>query len=395
MNSNALTTEESNSEPDTVGSPLHARPRLVPLSDSAVPLWRREPRLVEILAIVAMVAILFVTAVSHFGSYSHILRESGDNGAYISAASAIRHWDFRGVQVKQFWGYSYVMALVSLTGLSLSACLLFVSIACSLLSTLICFRLWGGWIAALFAISNFEWMQRSFLGGSEPLFVLFLFACFWAVRAQRWKTAALLASLATITRPVGFMALLAIGIVLLWNREYRKMISSMAMSGAIGMLYLLPFWLYFGDPLYQVHRYRTSDWHSGSAVSWPLHAIIQSLIRNREPWTNVVLTMTWIIFAIVALVALTLQRRRWMQEAKAEWLFALIYGSFLLCYSSPEWARADFPRFIIPALPIMFVAVSDWFPRDRRLLWVIATVSPLLAAASALGIRNVLAALRT
>ena len=391
MNTSALATGDANSRPQPGAFQSQAN-RV--LSEHLVGAWHAEPRLGEVLAMTGLLTLLFIATVSHFQSYRHVVSNSGDNGAYISAASAIQHWNFRGVEVKQFWGYSYVMAAVSLTGLSLATCLLLVSMVCSVLSVAVCFRLWGGWTAAFFAISNFDWMQRSFLGGSEPLFVLFLFGCFWAARARHWNTAALLASLATITRPLGFIALLGIGIVLLWTHEYRKTASCLAISAMVGALYLLPFWLYFGDPLYQVHRYQTSDWHSGSALSWPLHAIIQSLIHNRQPWTNVALTMTWIIFAVIATAALVLRTQVRAHLPSLEWLFAVMYAIFLLCYSSQEWARAEFPRFLIPVLPIMLVAFSGWLPRDRRLLWVLATISPLLAAASALGIRNVAAALR-
>jgi hypothetical protein len=357
--------------------------------------WNTEPGLREMLALMTVMAALFIVTVLHFGSYVSLVHNSGDNGAYISAASAIRHWDFRDVKVKQFWGYSYVVAAASLTGIPMNACLLLVSILCSVLSVVICFRIWGGRIAALFAISNFDWMQRSLLGGSEPLFVLLLFASFWAARVQRWRTAALLASFATITRPVGVIALLAIGIVLLWQRDFRRVLPCTCIAVGIGMLYVLPFHLYFGDPFYQVKRYQNSDWHAGSAVNWPLHAIVQSLVHNREPWTNVALTTSWIVFAIVGLSMLVLKKSSLAAaHAKVEWLFAVMYTTFLLCYSSPEWARAEFSRFLIPALPMLFGALSGWLPRDRKILWVMAIVSPLLAAASALGIRNVLAALR-
>ena len=64
------------------------------------------------------------------------------------------------------------------------------------------FRLWGGWVAGFFAILNFDWMQRSYLGGSEPLFVALLFASFLAIRKERWWLACVLASLSTVVRPL-------------------------------------------------------------------------------------------------------------------------------------------------------------------------------------------------
>jgi hypothetical protein len=77
---------------------------------------------------------------------------------------------------------------------------------------------------------EFDWMQRSYLGGSEPLFVALLFGSFTAVRKERWLLAALLASLATVVRPLGVFALLGIGVALVWKRDYRKFLLATAIG---------------------------------------------------------------------------------------------------------------------------------------------------------------------
>jgi hypothetical protein len=48
----------------------------------------------------------------------------------------------------------------------------------------------------------------------------------------------------------------------------------------------------------------------------------------------------------------------------------------------------NFIRFSIPALPFVFFAILPWLPKDRRVLWTLAVVAPVLAACSAIGIRN-------
>ena len=42
---------------------------------------------------------------------------------------------------------------------------------------------------------------------------------------------------------------------------------------------------------------------------------------------------------------------------------------------------ASFTRFLIPVLPLLLYALSEWIPRDRRLLRAGALVSALLSAA--------------
>jgi len=165
--------------------------------------WRKEIGAVELAALLATTAVLFLATLLHFRDYRLAVGSFGDSGAYLSIAESIRGWNFNGLQEKQFWGYPYAVAALSfLTSIRVDWSLLVgVTVVCSLLSTLLAFRLWGGWPAALFAILNFDWLQRSYLGGSEPLFVLLLFGSFWASRKERWALAAFLAACATL-RPM-------------------------------------------------------------------------------------------------------------------------------------------------------------------------------------------------
>lgn len=357
--------------------------------------WKSAPGLYELMALAIVTAALFLGTVSHFRSYQSVVLDCGDSGAYIDTASAIRHWNFSGVRTKQFWGYSYVMAAVSaVTSAPEGVSLLLVSCLCSACASVLTLRLWGGWIAALFTIANFEWLQRSYLGGSEPLFVFLLFASFAAARKQRWLLASAFASCATVTRPTGFLALLAIAIVLCLRKEYKKVLYCVAVSLPIGAAYLAPFWIYFGDPLYQVHRYQTADWQSASPINVPFIAIASSVVHNTQPWTNLALTLSWILLVLLGAIAMV-RKSFWPQlrEHPAEFVFALLYIAFLFSYNSPQWAQADFVRFAIPVFPLVLVPLADWIPQDRRLLWCLGVVSPVLAGASALGIRNVIHAL--
>jgi hypothetical protein len=86
--------------------------------------------------------------------------------------------------------------------------------------------------------------------------------------------------------------------------------------------------------------------------------------------------------------------RRYAKEHRVEVLFAIPYLLLIFCYNYPVFARSNFSRFVIPALPIVFVALSRWLPRNRGVIWGLGVVMPILAASSALGIRNVMHLLR-
>jgi hypothetical protein len=355
----------------------------------------REIRRSELALLWLLTLIVFVTVIVHFENYVSKVDNFGDSSAYMSAASGIRKTDFRNIRVKQFWGVSYVMAPVSfLCGGSVRASLLLVSGISSLVAVLLARQLWGGWSAAFFAVLNFDWLQRSYLGGAEPLFMALLFASFLAARRGRWILASALAAGATVTRPVGIFALITLGLVLLARKEYRKLTASAAVALLIGTLYVLPFWIYFGDPLYQVHSYKTNDWNSGPPIALPFYTIGNSFLHDQQPLTNVLLTLGWVLFVLIGLLFMARKNyRHYIRERPSEAWFAFLYIAFIFTYSSSAWALADFVRFAIPALPFVLLALSDWIPKSRVLLYSLGVLSAALAASSAIGIKNVFHAL--
>jgi hypothetical protein len=152
-----------------------------------------------------LTCLIFVAVVVPLCNYFTLVDNFGDCSAYMAVASAIRHWDFHGLFVKQFWALPYTMAVLSLSmGVSERTALLLICFGSSLAAVVIAYRLWGGWVAGFFAILNFDWIQRSYLGGSEPLFVALVFASFLAIRKERWWLASLLASLATVVSHLEF-----------------------------------------------------------------------------------------------------------------------------------------------------------------------------------------------
>ena len=317
--------------------------------------------------------------------------------AYMSVASAIRHWDFHDLSVKQFWGLPYAMAAVSIVfHISDRTSLLLISALASFASVGLVYRLWGGWTAGFFAVLNFDWMQRSFLGGSEPLFVALLFGAFFAVRRQRWLWGAFLAALATTVRPLGFFALAGLGVVLLWKHEYGKAALAFLIGCAVGAAYVWPLWHAFGDPLATVHSYQQASQHDPHLFGIPFYAIIRGTLTYHSPLTSLVLSFGWILLVLAGIAAMIATKpfREYAKSRPVEVIFAAAYILAIFSYNSPYWARGTFPRFSIPIIPFVLFSLQRWIPKSRALLWGLGVVSPVLAAASALGIRNVLPFLR-
>lgn len=356
-----------------------------------------EPSRAEIVALVALTFVVFAAVIAPIRNYGALVDNFGDSSSYMGLASAIRHWNFHGIVVKQFWGLPYAMAALSkVSGLSDRTALLVFSLVPSLLASLLAWRLWGGWIAGYFAILNFDWMQRSCLGGSEPLFVCLLFGAFLSVRRQRWLLASLLASFATIVRPLGLFALIGIGLTLLWRRDFRKFAAATAIGLAVGVLYAFPLATHFGDPLATVNSYHSKEWQGGWLFGFPFYAIIKGTLLYPAPWTNLVLSFGWIFLVLGAVVAMVISKR-FRAYCRAHTVEAAFFVPYLWClftYNYSYWARGDFARFAIPILPFVLLVLYRRIPKDRRVLWGLGVLFSVLAASSALGVSNVVHMIR-
>jgi hypothetical protein len=359
--------------------------------------WRIEPTLHELLLMLAVAAVFFGSTLIAFNGWHDRLLKFGDNAAYLEVATAIRHWDFHGLDIQQFMGYPYLIALISLLShLSLLSSLWLVAIAASVVSTVLVSRMFDAWVAAYFAFTNFSWLQLSFLGGSEPLAVALGMGAFWSYRRGHTLLAALLASLATTVRPLMFCALVGVGIALLVEKRYAKFFAALVLGLTIGILYVWPLAHYFGDPLRTVQSYTSRDYGAanlagphGHLFGWPFHGIIVGTMLYPTPWTNLILSFSWIALVMAGAAAMLRQelRRHWRANV-AEAVFCGLYLLAIFCYDYLVWATGNFIRFSIPVLPFVFFALLRWLPKDRRVLWCLSVAAPVPAACSAIGIRN-------
>jgi len=360
--------------------------------------WKTEPTPGELLLLLAVGLVFFdATGISLRGWQSLVL-SYGDNSVYLDVATAIRHWDFHGLGVQHFMGYPYAIAAVSLVlHVPLVFSLWLVAGVASLVSTLLVARLFGTWVAGYFALSNLAWLQVSLLGGSEPLAMALGLGAFWSFRRERPLLAALLGALATTVRPLMFFTLLGIGIALLYQRRYAKFTGALILGLGVGLLYAWPLAHYFGDPLLTAHSYTSRDYGAanvsgphGQLFGWPFHGIIAGTLWYPAPWTNLVVSFSWIALVVAGTAAMFSRNLSAFWRAHLdEAVFCGLYLLAIFCYDYLVWARGNFMRFSIPVTPFIFLALLRWLPKDRRVLWCLAALAPVLAACSAIGIRNI------
>jgi hypothetical protein len=387
--------------PAASSMPTKSLLRVAGLRDTGVVLGTIDCELRErdLFLFVILSAALFVATVCTCGNWTQLIGHFGDNGAYLNVARAIKVWQFEQMPVQHFMGYSYLIAGVSLLfHVPISVALLLISWSASLISVFLVARLLGTWTAAYFALTNFAWLQRSLIGGSEPLALALGLGAFWSFRRGSMIAAALLGSLAVTVRPLMIFTLAGIGIVLLYRKQFRSLLAALATGLAVGALYMLPLGIYLKDPLLTVHTYTSRDYGAanvsgphGHLFGWPFHGIVAGTIAYPPPFMNLVLSFFWISLVLLGVGAMFAPRfREYARAYPAEAIFCALYLAAVFCYDYLVWARGSFMRFAIPALPFLLYALLKWLPKDKRILWLLGTVSPILAACSALGVRNVL-----
>jgi hypothetical protein len=347
----------------------------------------------EALALFCSVLCVQALEIWRAGAYLNRAQEWLDNDSYITIASIIRSGRFKApYELQHFLGFPLLIEGVSqLLRISEMGSLLMLSLACSLLACFLICRLFGPATAIVFCILNIDWVRLSIMGGSEPLFACFLFGSFMAVRSERWILAASLASLASMVRPVGAIALVAFAAGLLWQRRWAKLAGVVIIGSILAGLYGALTSHFFGDPLVSVRLY-SSDWGRGRPISFPLLILFASAFNNIHavPWTEGLYSTMWIVLTL-GFTVVTLFAGKWRQLLNidpAEMIFASLYLAFFLMYNY-EGIAGCFPRFMIPILPMGLFCVRSWIPQNRQIVWPAAILSALFAAAGIVGFKTV------
>lgn len=373
--------------------------RQVQLADESGTGFHASPSPRELLALAVLsAAVMWITGFLLHRSGNLIL-DYGDNNAYLAVANAVRRWDFHQVDIQHFMGYPYFIALVSLLfRVPTLFALWLIAAGSALLSVVLAARLLGPWAAGYFALTNFAWLQLSFLGGAEPLALALGLGALLAFRRNHVFLAAALGSVSVTVRPLMVFVLVGIGLVLLWRKQFRSFFIALGTGLAIGVAYVLPLAHYFGDPLLTVHSYTTRDYGGGGVTGphghlfgWPFHGIVAGTLAYPAPWSNLVLSFFWIGLVLAAVgMMFSSSFRVYAKAHPNEVIFVGLYLLAVFSYDYLIWARTTFIRFSIPALPFVFYALLRFMPKDRRILWCLSVGSAVLATLSAVGVRNVI-----
>lgn len=320
------------------------------------------------------------------GWWPNHLRAFGDNDAFLAVVDALQQHDLSRVTPQQFWGFPYLISLVtSITRLPAMVVLLLCSWVPALAAIALAAELWGNRVAAWMAIVSFPWVQRMALGGNEPLFMCLLLGAFVAARRDRQMWAMLLAALATTVRPIGIVAVCALCVVLIARRQVTATLGVLAIFAGVVIAYAAPLWIAYGDPMANVSWYRSAAWAGRTVpLTWPFMPIVRGWSDVPPSMPNAIKTIAWIVLVVTG-YACWLRGARWRalwQCRPVELVSAIAALWFVLCYNAPFWSSREFARFAIPLAPFALQGLEPWLPTRRGIVWPIALASGVLAAVS-------------
>ena len=341
----------------------------------------------------ALCCLAFIVAITRVRNFWEMSSTWADNPKYLTIAQEAVKGRFAGPGlegVRQYYrGAGYCVALVSkLTTLPPATCLPLLSLACGALGVYFCGRLWGWRVATLFAFINIALTQPECLGGSEPFFVLFLFASVWLWRKEHVVSAVAVACLATSVRPTGVFLLLALLGVLVWHRRWRDVLKSFLITATLAALYAAPLMFMARDPLAPVNGYE-GDWYGPFPVTFPFYPLIHTALLPGTPWIRHVKIWLFLAFTLFGLVTLWKRRHRAFADltSQGEWIFFILFAGFCVSYNS-YYGYDEYPRFSSPIVPQSLVDLRSRLLRPSVIL-PMSVVAGLLSAASALNVRTV------
>ena len=180
------------------------------------------------------------------------------------------------------------------------------------------------------------------------------------------------------------------------RRNWRTLLGAILIGALVGGLYAIPPTRHFGDPLANVNSYHSKAWEGGWLFGLPFYAIVKGTLTESASITNLILSFGWILLILAAIVCMarSAEFRSYARTHLGESIFMIPYLWTLYTYNYPHWARGNFARFAIPILSFAPLALYRWIPKGRRVLWGMAGVTSILAAASAIGINHVGAVIR-
>lgn len=204
---------------------------------------------------------------------------------------------------------------------------------------------------------------------TESLFLLFVFAAFWAAQRQKWLMVAVMISAASATRLVGIMLVPALLIELWQQKQFTPTKAAYILSGSFGLIGFMAYlFKVFDDPLYFLHV--QSGFGAGRSEKIVLYPQVLwralKILNTARPINWKYFSYVEETFASTASLFLMFLGIDLLKLPWSWWIFSL--GAFLLPTLSGTFS--SMPRYVLVCFPlfIFLAAAIEKYPK-LAVLW--------------------------
>ncbi len=245
---------------------------------------------------------------------------------------------------------------------------------------------------ALIALSPLAWQSLTpWYHLEQPLMLCLLLCAVAALQARRERLAGLLAGLALLTRTTALMPLVALGVLLLMEREWRGLLRFGGIAAAVSVVGMLPFFIvYPQDTIYSLVTWRGTSQIGGNSI-WSIFAYSGDASSIRHLLNAVAERLdTYSVLLFIVVVAFFAVRRHGITAYGPD-AWAVIA---IACLAVPMLTKTVWPYYYLePFVPLLIWEFATMYNRRGGVWrWPVLSIGYLCVAMTLsqyIGLRSV------
>lgn len=220
---------------------------------------------------------------------------------------------------------------------------------------------------ALIALSPLAWQSLTpWYHLEQPLMLCLLLCAVAALQARHEGLAGLLAGLALLTRTTALMPLVALGVLLVVEREWRGLLRFGGVAAAVGVVGMIPFFIFYPqDTIYSLVSWRGTSQIGGNSI-WSIFAYSGDASSIRHLLNAVAERLdTYSVLLFILIVAFIAARRRGISAYGPD-AWAVIA---IACLAVPMLTKTVWPYYYLePFVPLLIWEFATMYNR-RSGVW--------------------------
>ncbi len=234
---------------------------------------------------------------------------------------------------------------------------------------------------AVIALSPLTWQSLTpWYHVEQPLMLCLLVGTIAALQARRSALAGLLAGMAILTRTTALMPLVALGVLLLMERQWRHLFRFGGVAAAVSVLAMIPFFLvYPKDTIYSLVTWRGSSQIGGNSI-WSIFAYSGDTNSIRHLLNALAERLdTYSVVLFIVVVAFLAARRGVSAFGTDAWGVVAI-----ACLAVPMLTKTVWPYYYLePFVPLLIWEFATMYNRRGGVWrWPVLSLGYLCVAAT-------------